>query len=401
MSPVPRPAANMEPAAPAAGPEVVPSPVQPSPHWKWLVPVCLAAVALAGAAVLRWRHASRTAPAAAVRTTKAVRRDLLNTVRLSGSIAAEHYADISAPHLQAPDNGRGMVLLYLSENGSMVKEGEKVAEVDGQAVKDHVDDVQAQVSQSGLDLLRVKANQAAQMENIRQRVRAARGALDRAEQDVRAAPVKNRIDQELLKLAVDEAQANYEAAAKEVEMYMESQAAALHLAEFAQQSQVRHLDRHQSDIAHLVMKAPISGRAVVRSIFRNGEQAQVRVGDELNVGQTFLRIVDASNMNLETSMNQAESELVRVGQRALIRFDAYPEIRLNGKVVSVGTIAVGGRRVNYYVRRVPVRIAIQEQDPRVLPDLTPARTWSWDRSPTALSCRARLYRKKTANQWST
>jgi hypothetical protein len=73
---------------------------------------------------------------------------------------------------------------------------------------------------------------------------------------------------------------------------------------------------------------------------------------------------------METTVNQAESELVRVGQPARIRFDAYPEIQLSGRVASVGTIASGGRRVNYFVRRVPVRIAIDGSDPRVLPDLT-------------------------------
>jgi multidrug efflux pump subunit AcrA (membrane-fusion protein) len=35
-------------------------------------------------------------------------------------------------------------------------------------------------------------------------------------------------------------------------------------------------------------------------------------------------------------------------------------------------MAGSGRRVNYYVRRVPVRIAIDGKDPRVLPDLTAA-----------------------------
>jgi len=63
---------------------------------------------------------------------------------------------------------------------------------------------------------------------------------------------------------------------------------------------------------------------------------------------------------------------VRLGQKAVIRFDAYPGLELDGKVESVGMMAGSGRRVNYYVRRVPVRIAIDAKDPRVLPDLTAA-----------------------------
>jgi len=36
----------------------------------------------------------------------------------------------------------------------------------------------------------------------------------------------------------------------------------------------------------------------------------------------------------------------------------------------VGAIAIGGRLVNYHVRRIPVRLAIRKSDPRVIPDLT-------------------------------
>src|SRR5262249_11586137 len=82
------------------------------------------------------------------------------------------------------------------------------------------------------------------------------------------------------------------------------------------------------------------------------------------------KIVDLSSMQVEASVSQTDSELVKLGQKAVIRFDAYPGLELGGKVEAVGTMASSGRRVNYYVRRVPVRIAIEAADARVLPDLT-------------------------------
>jgi hypothetical protein len=75
-------------------------------------------------------------------------------------------------------------------------------------------------------------------------------------------------------------------------------------------------------------------------------------------------------MQLEASVNQAESELVRRGQKAVVRFDAYPGLILDAKVEAVGMMATSNRRVNYYVRRVPVRLALESTDPRVIPDLT-------------------------------
>jgi hypothetical protein len=53
-----------------------------------------------------------------------------------------------------------------------------------------------------------------------------------------------------------------------------------------------------------------------------------------------------------------------------VRFDAFPEIVMQGHVQAVGALAVGGRRVNFNVRNVAVRFALETIDPRVIPDLT-------------------------------
>jgi HlyD family secretion protein len=371
MSPTLQPSAPPQPSPLGTGPRTVTPehPLAPDRR-RWLIALLLLVAAVAGAAWLRSRSPSKPSPIAAVRTVKASRGQLMNTLRLTGSIAATRYSDVVGPRLQSPDHGRSMSLIYLSENGRAVRKGEKVAELDGQDAKDHVVEVESQVQQARLEILRQQAAQAAQMETVRQRVRSALGTLERARQDLLAAPTKNKIDQELLKLAVEEAEAAYQAAEAQVALYEESQACSQRIMEFNYQGQLRHLNRHQHDIDQLVMVSPMDGTAIMRPTYRHGEQFLVRSGDEVSPGQTFMRVVDTSAMHLETTMNQAESELVRQGQPALIRFDAYPQIKLNGKVIAVGTIASGGRRVSYYIRRVPVRIAIQDHDPRVLPDLT-------------------------------
>jgi multidrug efflux pump subunit AcrA (membrane-fusion protein) len=81
-------------------------------------------------------------------------------------------------------------------------------------------------------------------------------------------------------------------------------------------------------------------------------------------------VVDLSSLQVDGSINQSDAELVHLGQKAVVHFDAYPGIQVGGTVEAVGMMAGYNRRPNYYVRSVPVRIAIQGTDPRVLPDLT-------------------------------
>jgi hypothetical protein len=75
-------------------------------------------------------------------------------------------------------------------------------------------------------------------------------------------------------------------------------------------------------------------------------------------------------MQVEANINQAESEDFRIGQPASIHLDAFPGLEFKGKIYSIGALAVGGWRQNYYIRTIPVRIAIDGADSRLIPDLS-------------------------------
>jgi multidrug efflux pump subunit AcrA (membrane-fusion protein) len=366
MSPLPN--GSAAPASPRAGLEAVPPPDPRVRRW----PAAVLLIAVLGAAAWYLRPNSRTnpSPAAAVKTVAATRGVVQRTLRVTGSVEARNFSNLTVPLAQAPETGRALTIISLPANGSMVKEGDVVAEIDGQNVKDHLDDIEAQVNQSELDLRRVRATQAARREQMEQTVREAKAQLEKAQQDIRALSVKTDIQREQLKLALEEAELNFNVMQSQLTLLDERQAAEWRIAELGQESQIRHRDRHRHDLERMTMRAPRNGQLVLRSLMRNGEQTQIRVGDEVAAGMAIAKIVDLSSMQVEASISQTECELVKLGQKAVIRFDAYPGLALDGKVEAVGTMASSGRRVNYYVRRVPVRIAIDAADTRVLPDLT-------------------------------
>src|SRR5215472_4677754 len=110
---------------------------------------------------------------------------------------------------RGPDSGRNLVLISLATNGAAVKQGELLAQIDPQATKDHVDDVAALVVQANGDVRKRKADQAIEQENLRQNLRQAKAALDKARLDFGAQEIRTDIDRELLKLSVEENDAAY------------------------------------------------------------------------------------------------------------------------------------------------------------------------------------------------
>jgi len=334
-------------------------------------PIVAVILIVALAAAWQFRPRPQARPILSVRTVKAVRGVLPRTLRVSGNITATQFSNIFAPLVQAPDSAaRGLVLIKLATNGGFVKEGDVLAQIDGQSVQDHLDDVQAMVGQSALDLRRVRAQQLSRHEAMEQQIRAAKADWEKAQQDIKSSNVRSDIDKEKLRLAVEETELKYRQLATQLPLLDERQAAEWRLAELSQNNQIRHLNRHKADLDRFTIRAPRDGQVVLRSLYRNGEQQQVRLGDEVYPGMVFAKVVDLKNLQVEGSVNQSDAELVHLGQKAVIHFDAYPGIQVDGTVQSVGTMASYNRRPNYYVRSVPVRIAVENPDPRVIPDLT-------------------------------
>jgi HlyD family secretion protein len=336
---------------------------------RWPAYVLVAMVVVAGA---WWIRSQPPKPVAApsVATVRAARGIIQATRRLAGSISARRFMNIGAPVLQAPDQGRGLTLIFLAASGTHVKQGQIIAQIDAQDIQDHLVDVEASVSQGQLDIARRKAQLVAQMEGLQQRLRVAKATWERARQDARATPVKNLITQETLRLAVEEYQEAYQEAAGQIPLTEERQLADLKLYELGNEYDVRHLNRHLRDFRRCSIRSPMDGMVVMQTSYRGGDLYQIQVGDRLSPGQPFMRVVDPSSMELDATMNQAESEMVRLGQRAIVRFDAFPDIVVKGHVQAVGALATGGRRVNYNVRNVAVRLVLETVDSRVIPDLT-------------------------------
>jgi multidrug efflux pump subunit AcrA (membrane-fusion protein) len=274
--------------------------------------------------------------------------------------------------MRGPDAGRALILIYLVPSGSFVKKGQVLARIDAQSIKDHVDDVHAQVVAAEADIRKRRAEHAISMENVRQELRVAKADLEKAQLDFRTAEIRTPIDMEILKLAVEEAEENYRQLEKNLGITEQLQSSEIRILEYTRDRHARHRDRHISDVDRFVIHTPMSGLAVMNQLWRSGEMGQVQEGDQVSPGQPFMKVVDTSSMQLDATINQVDGELLATNQSAVVEFDAFPGLRLNGHVAALGAMGVGGWRQNYYVRNIPVRIAIQGSDSRVIPDLSGA-----------------------------
>jgi multidrug resistance efflux pump len=254
--------------------------------------------------------------------------------------------------------------------GSRVKKGDIVAEFDRQYMLLRLDDYRANLDQQQTNLLSLKANLDVDKKAHYQSVADAKAALDKARYDLKTIPVQSAIVSEQLKLAEEEAAARYKQLQSEVKYKDISQQAQWKIATLDADQNKIEFQRSEANANRLVFRAPIDGIAVMGTTFRGSENSQIRAGDEIHPGTMFMRIVDPSSMVVNASVNQADIEMLRVGSRAKVRFDAYPDLELPGHVYSLGAMPKTGGFRAAYVKEIPVMIRLEKLDPRVVPDLS-------------------------------
>ena len=124
----------------------------------------------------------------------------------------------------------------------------------------------------------------------------------------------------------------------------------------------------QYNLARTEVRAPIGGMI--------SQADRLQVGQTMVAGLPALTIVASQNTWIEANFKETDLDEMRVGQRATIHLDAYPELELTGRVTSIGagtgsefSVLPAQNATGNWVKvtqRVPVRIAIDGTSPRPL-----------------------------------
>jgi HlyD family secretion protein len=330
------------------------------------------------------KQQSSAADAVNVRTVKVTSGSIQRVLRLTGTTNAKNFATVTAPMMRGPDSGRALILIQVAKSGILVKKDAVVAQIDAQSMIDHVDDVASVIQQAEADIRRRKAEQAMNWETLQQDLRAAKAEMEKAKLDASASEIRTPIDAEILKLNAEEAEAAYKQKLTDLPKLKISNAAELRILELTKQRHTRHHDRHQIDVARFTIHAPIDGLVVMQSIWRGSEMGQVQQGDQVAPGQPFMKIVDTNSMQMQAVASQVETDEMRIGEPAVVSFDAFPDLQLKARISSLGAVATAGWYANYFLRTVPVYLTILDRDERVIPDLSTAANVVVDQAGTAL-----------------
>ena len=346
-------------------------------HWRPAAAASL--LILATVAWYAWPSSSAGAEAQLLAPVKSGEFKVLVTT--TGELRARKFVQVTGPA------GAQSVQVYQTKissivpEGTVVKEGDVIAELDRQPVAAKVADVTLSLQKAQADFTTAQLDSALNLAQAREDVRTAEFALEEKklarEQAKYEAPTIKRqaeIDLEKAQRALEQSKRNLSTKTKQAVAKMSSVGADLG----RQQNNLKNLETVRDQFS---VRAPAPGMVIY---VREWNGKKKGVGSQWQPWDpSVATLPDLTQMESETYVNEVDVRKLALGQKVQISLDADPTKKLAGTVTRIAN--VGEQRPNQDSKVFEVKIEIATPDTTLRPGMTTANAIEVASVPRVLS----------------
>jgi multidrug efflux pump subunit AcrA (membrane-fusion protein) len=298
------------------------------------------------------------------------RRDFVRSIRIAGTVEAVEATTVSTPRL-AGQNNQSLVITHLVPPGRMVSKGDLIVEFDRQDQLKNALDRRVELEDLEQQIRKKEAEgRAAQAKDDSELVQA-QSSLERARLETLKNEMLPRIEAEKNTQALEEAEAKLRQLKTTYDLKRRAAAADLRILEIRRDRAANAMRQAESNASRMAVHSPIGGMAVLRSIWKSNNLAEVQEGEEVRSGMPIVDIVNPDAMRVRAKINQADIRLVKPGLPVHIGLDAYPNLAFTGRVIQLSPLATTST-MSPAVRTFVALVSVGGSNPSLMPDLTAA-----------------------------
>jgi RND family efflux transporter MFP subunit len=346
-------------------------------YWR---PVSVASlVILATVAWYAWPSSTSASEAQLVARVK--QGEFKVVVTTTGELHARKFIQITGPAAAQSVNIYQTKIASIIPEGTVVKAGDVIAELDKQPAAAKLADVTLNLQKAQADFTTAQLDSALNLAQSREDVRTAEYVLEEKklarEQAKYEAPTLRRqaeIDQEKAQRAWEQSKRNLSTKTKQAIAKMSSVGADLG----RQQNQLRNI---QEVMSSFTVRAPAPGMVIY---VREWNGKKKGVGSQWAPWDpTVATLPDLSLMESQTYVNEVDVRKIAVGQKVQVGLDADPTKKLDGTVTHIAN--VGEQRPNQDSKVFEVKIEIAQADTTLRPGMTTSNAIVTASLPNVLS----------------
>ena len=319
-------------------------------RFRWLIAGLV--LAIPGGAWFAWRQSESRTQAVEFRTAKAVQGPITASVSASGTLNP-------VTSVLVGSQVSGQLKEVLADYNAEVRKGQLIARIDPETFEYRVRQAQADVDATRAQVLTAQAN-----------VAAARAAVSRAEVNLAEARRDRDRKQMLVErnfisaAELDKARAMHDAAQEDLRSasaQVDVAAAQVNSAQATVKQREAQLAQARVDLERTAIRAPVDGIVIKRSV-----DAGQTVAASLQSPELFVIAQSLRDMQVDTSVDEAEIGRIRTGQRSSFTVDAFPGRSFSGEVRQVRKAAQNVQNVITYT----VVVSADNPDLALIPGMT-------------------------------
>ena len=306
---------------------------------------------------------------------------------ISANYESTDNAQIDADIVPIKSSVSGYIKYIKFKDNQQVKKGDTLVIIDDTDLKTRVAQSEAALENAKANLISVQNNASASSENadasalssssVQQNINSAKARLTKSQGDYKraenmfAAKAATQAQLDAAKADLDVAQAQYDGAVSQfksssaqsqgVRSQAEAQKAQISLAEAMVKQREAELILAKTQLSYSIVLSPCDGIATRRA---------VEVGQYITMAQPLCSAIDNSHLWVTANFKETQVRKIKIGQTVNIKIDAFPDIKITGKVESY--IGATGAKFSLLppdnstgnfvkiVQRVPVRIDLTD-----------------------------------------
>jgi multidrug resistance efflux pump len=285
------------------------------------------------------------------------RRTVEDIFLLTGELAAVRSNELTVPRLEG---GRAQVK-WIAEDGTEVKAGESVAELDNTQVAQSLEEKRLRLVQAQIALEQREATLGA--DGSQKRLTYEKAVIDRDKAKIDAdvpEELRSRKEWHEKQQTLLRAVAALEKAETDWKTFEESSQADVRVLRIARDKAAREVEVAERSLQQLALVAPRPGIAIVGRA--PNDDRPLQVGDNIWVGFRVASIPDLSSMEVVAFLPEVDEGRVLKGQEARIILETDLDRCFRGRIEEVAAVAQDAR----FAGGFKVRVSIEETDSKVM-----------------------------------
>jgi len=312
-------------------------------------------------------------------TFKVTRGDFIRSVRLSGTVEAVESTTIAAPRLSGPASN-SLVITTLVRPGITVTKGDLIVEFDRQDQIKNSLDRRAELQDLEQQIAKREAQERAARAHDDSELSLAQSAIARAQLEMGKNELLPKINVEKNKLGLEQADATFKQLKATYELKRRAAEADTRVLQIRRDRAASAERQAAGNAERMSIRAPIGGMAVVKTIWKGNNMAEVQEGEEVRAGMPIVDIVNPNAMRVRARVNQADVNDLRVDQSVRVGLDAYPALSFDGRIAQISPLGVTSV-LSSKVRTFVVLVDVNGSHPNLMPDLSASLDVTLNRTP--------------------